>query len=453
MKIPVCELCGGKNLSKQNGVFVCQECGTTYSVEEARKLMMDIDSTINVRGTVQVDRSSEIHNRMQNAIAEYNAGHQDRAIALFNDILNIDFENVTAIIYKAASDGFLSSLANNRLAQTAFEMCRAVDIAAAKNKDSVAFTEAIRPAIVEMTRICEAIATMCEKRKREEESEIRSLQFKAESAADDAKHAMWHGPIYEVDIHNANAEMYSNQAKERSVKLNSLISQNVQITSNALVSLAEKIMSIMENSETSYDDFGREMRDLVDTTNRLRNLSYSVRINKLPDRISAMRKRLDAGNENHKRTAIRLYWEQHAEQKQALEAEQQVLLGQQSELQTEIDKIQSAITAIENRKNEPVPAAIEVDEYKAKRKAAENQMDSLGLFKIKERKQLRDEIDKLSDRISGLWDVINQQKDSRNDEITKEAAPLREELEKWLARIQPVNSRLNEIHEELTKDR
>lgn len=34
-----CELCGGSNFVKTDGMFVCQDCGCKYSVEEARKLM------------------------------------------------------------------------------------------------------------------------------------------------------------------------------------------------------------------------------------------------------------------------------------------------------------------------------------------------------------------------------------------------------------------------------
>lgn len=39
MKALTCEMCGSTNLIKEDGVFVCQSCGTKYSVEEARKMM------------------------------------------------------------------------------------------------------------------------------------------------------------------------------------------------------------------------------------------------------------------------------------------------------------------------------------------------------------------------------------------------------------------------------
>lgn len=54
MKAMVCEMCHGNDLVKQDGMYVCQYCGTKYSVEEARKLF--------VEGTVKIDHSDEIRN-------------------------------------------------------------------------------------------------------------------------------------------------------------------------------------------------------------------------------------------------------------------------------------------------------------------------------------------------------------------------------------------------------
>lgn len=41
MKRLKCEMCGCTEIIKEYGVFVCQLCGTKYSVEEARKMMFE----------------------------------------------------------------------------------------------------------------------------------------------------------------------------------------------------------------------------------------------------------------------------------------------------------------------------------------------------------------------------------------------------------------------------
>ena len=60
MKQLTCEMCGGVDLVKQDGVFKCQNCGAKYSVEEAKKMM--IEGTVNVQGTVEIDNSNRINN-------------------------------------------------------------------------------------------------------------------------------------------------------------------------------------------------------------------------------------------------------------------------------------------------------------------------------------------------------------------------------------------------------
>jgi tetratricopeptide (TPR) repeat protein len=61
MKQLICEMCGSADLVKQNGLYICQSCGTRYSVEEAKKMMFE--GTIDVSGSaVKVDNSDELKN-------------------------------------------------------------------------------------------------------------------------------------------------------------------------------------------------------------------------------------------------------------------------------------------------------------------------------------------------------------------------------------------------------
>ena len=60
MKQMTCEMCGSTELVKQDGFFVCQTCGTKYSVEEAKKMM--IEGTVNIQGEVKINRQEEYEN-------------------------------------------------------------------------------------------------------------------------------------------------------------------------------------------------------------------------------------------------------------------------------------------------------------------------------------------------------------------------------------------------------
>lgn len=58
MKQLICEMCGSTDMVKQDGVFICQTCGCKYSIDEARKMM--VDGTVEVTGTVKVDNTATL---------------------------------------------------------------------------------------------------------------------------------------------------------------------------------------------------------------------------------------------------------------------------------------------------------------------------------------------------------------------------------------------------------
>ena len=56
MKALVCEMCGSHNLIKNNGMYVCENCGTKYTTEEAKKLMVEVS------GSVKIDNTKKLEN-------------------------------------------------------------------------------------------------------------------------------------------------------------------------------------------------------------------------------------------------------------------------------------------------------------------------------------------------------------------------------------------------------
>lgn len=86
-----CEMCGSNDIIKDDGLYVCNNCGTKYTVEEARKLM----------GTVEIDHSTDTKNILQNAINMYNTGDYSTAQNLFTQVLNLDPKNPKATLLRA----------------------------------------------------------------------------------------------------------------------------------------------------------------------------------------------------------------------------------------------------------------------------------------------------------------------------------------------------------------
>lgn len=98
MKALVCEMCGSTDLVKENGLFVCQSCGIKYSLEEARKMM--IDGTVNISGTVKVDNSENLKNLYILARRAKEEDNYENAEKYYGMILQDNPENWEASFYQ-----------------------------------------------------------------------------------------------------------------------------------------------------------------------------------------------------------------------------------------------------------------------------------------------------------------------------------------------------------------
>ena len=117
MKALTCDMCGSTNLIKEDGVFVCQSCGTKYSVEEARKMM--VEGTVDVKGTIKVDTTDELKNLYEIARRAKDSDNSENATKYYDMILVKDPSsweaNFYVVYYKAMSCtiGQISSAGNS----------------------------------------------------------------------------------------------------------------------------------------------------------------------------------------------------------------------------------------------------------------------------------------------------------------------------------------------------
>ena len=102
MKQLTCEMCGSNDLIKQDGVFVCQSCGCKYSVEEAKKMM--VEGTVEVTGTVKVDTSGDSENLYRLGCLALEDGEWGKADKFFDDALNINAEYAECYLGKLMTE-------------------------------------------------------------------------------------------------------------------------------------------------------------------------------------------------------------------------------------------------------------------------------------------------------------------------------------------------------------
>ena len=113
MKQLVCEMCGGHDLVKQDGIFVCQNCGTKYSVEEAKKMMVEgtvsVKGTVEVEGKVAVDKTKDVDKLFVLARREKESGDKWKARRYYSQIEELDPSNWEAYFYTLYYDAICSS--------------------------------------------------------------------------------------------------------------------------------------------------------------------------------------------------------------------------------------------------------------------------------------------------------------------------------------------------------
>ncbi len=115
MKAMVCEMCGSHDLVKQDGMFVCQNCGTKYSVEEAKKLL----------GTVKVDKTEETEKLLVLARRAREDNNSENAEKFYGLVLQEDPNNWEAAFFQVYYQSMQCKIMN--ISSAAYSVANNID--------------------------------------------------------------------------------------------------------------------------------------------------------------------------------------------------------------------------------------------------------------------------------------------------------------------------------------
>jgi hypothetical protein len=169
----------------------------------------------------------------------------------------------------------------------------------------------------------------------------------------------------------------------------------------------------------------------------------------LTDEAKAVRRKLIAGYrakiaeiksaaerkaEEERKQRIKAYWDNHKQEKDALENEAKSLESQKKQYTDEIAQLQ--------KQKESVPALAQLIQVQKNIEKMEEEKKALGLFKGKEKKSIQEKIDvQEADK-----NRLKQQVASQQQEIEQKITPVRTKLNAAIARLKAID-------QELTKDR
>lgn len=397
MKKIVCEMCGGE-LIKDSGVFVCQNCGCKYSVEEAKKMMVEVEGTVNV--AINKDKENQILKKR--ADEAYATETWLDAAKYYTDYLNNtdgDYEtNYRCLLSKTQCRGNIHNglpyigksieLALSKLSDYAKELV---------NDNLLSSDERIAKINYAIKLIEGSIWWIF--------NSDKEIYISAENA-------------HIVGTRDGHIKLiktleecfgYYNTFFDAVINVSKLIPE-IALERKKVVNWGYNLLSWYD---CTYTDsvYGTQLclnSIGKDIANKFKK-SVSIFESKINELVSALKKK-----------RIEEYWKQHANEK--------------IELENELNDIMSKIQEYENE-IKIVFGKKELEEFNQKINALLKEKNALGFFKIKEKKAIQDKIDDETSKMNAV-------KKKMNDEINA-----------IKAKIEPLKSRSSKINAELTRAR
>lgn len=152
MKAIVCEMCSSHDVVKQDGYYVCQSCGTKYTTEDARKLMVEIAGKVDVSGsTVSVDTTDATKRSLENARRAMQKEDWEETEKYYNLVEQNDPSNIEAIFYSAYAKAKTTLVVEDIYRREAVFKSFGKSISIIDDNFDVAKEEELRPMVDKMT--------------------------------------------------------------------------------------------------------------------------------------------------------------------------------------------------------------------------------------------------------------------------------------------------------------
>ena len=353
MKQLVCEMCGGRDLIKDGGVFVCQTCGCKYTVEEARKMM--IEGKVDVSGsTVKVDTSEKLNNLYTLARRAKNDDNAADAAKYYAEIRIEDPHSWEAAFY-----GVYYTAANCRIGQ-------------------------IESAANSVTNCLESVSKLIVDYVPKEAQKAAYTEFLLRAAAIGTM-------LFNASVNVYNDADYSNKANDFRDRAVAALT-----TVGGAGIMAERIFNDLALAKQIYES-------AVASCN---SFHLSKPYAKIPQ------KQLDELAPKLRAVQIKKneeYWQEHADEKKKLEEEK-------AQLSSEKAPLSEQIAALKRQENE-LPAVVEYESVQQEIADLTSRKNSLGFFKGKEKKALQEQIDALNRRSVEINKAVNVQKEEHDKNV------------------------------------
>ena len=487
MKQLTCEMCGGTDLVKQDGVFVCQSCGCKYSVEEAKKMMVE------VQGEVQVKNMAQMENLLNLARSSFESKNYAQAEEFCNQVIAIDDKNYDAWKLKGEAINYQITAKNPRILEVYNCIMTSYRILPEEEKETKKYEilsslktcfegeidfwikqfEAGRPTDAALKKVEDSFTDSRSKMKaafeelgfeETKQGYLKNFDNYFCKLCNSICVSAWKSTVgynyYRDDFKNLGANwkwdsyVYPNTYAYRPTRK---IYETFKTETINLVNLLEYAerrfndetpLATKENIYSNISYFSERMTKAVSfkietgyenalaalggVTNKSVGWKGEYRLSdsaieywnkkkaKYNEKEEAVKQERVKREQEEKERKRAEYWEQHAEEKAKLDEEKKSLQEQIAQLNQEIADI---------------PGGTEKEEIQGRISSLLQEKEALGLFKLKEKKEVQGKIDAAQAELKAVTDRMDAAEQAIKEKIS------------------PLQKRINEIDTELTKDR
>lgn len=456
MKQLVCEMCGGTDLLKQDGVFVCQSCGCKYSVEEAKKMM--IEGAVDVSGsTVKVDTAEKLEKLHQLAERAQKEGNAQDAKKYYEEIMTEDPSDWKASFYteyyallggtignvlqtiekfnkrvQSVLEQILNSLEGDDLDDAIDELlissnhlyCCVISNLYEYKKSSAEASDEVRekvchPVVCSILEFWNIFLTYC-KNNPEAISHQQALYTAVEDCS--MKTLTQIIELEAPDKTDLSLEVWMLRHIFEYYYSTLLVMQ--ERFSTIPVHFDFTVPDVIKDIVNSIAEFWKE--EIRDEAQTFLSGIYSIREEELAARKQA-------------------YWNEHAEERDVLQTQKDQLESELGRLQTELKTILEQKAAqkesFKSAAAEPIPGASELEQATQRIKEWSEQRAALGLFKGKEKARLTEEIAAETQKKEMLEETLERERAERQRIYIEQCA----EIDKSFA------SKINLLHEKIAE--
>ncbi|MBQ4572623.1 MAG: hypothetical protein IJA80_05045 [Clostridia bacterium] len=495
MSALVCDLCGGKLKMGAGGIATCDSCGMEHSPDRMKEKVQE------VKGTVKVDNSHMIENYLEMANRAYQSDNNAEAENYCNKIIEIEPNNYHALMLKGKTAGWQSTLQDNRFAEAINCFSSAIENAPDEEKEELIYdakeqVENLSLAIIklqggrfekwpdeeEATGLLKAIGEVYKALILFTTSvggdiiDSNKLMAPIATIVNNSVMGAWNGnivPEYKNDSDGHPDDYafkrlitkagYCTDLLEQAINLSEeddaadiVRYENLISIHNYLINscsyeyrTVEIVGNFWNDYQSSYENRYCKNLELTDAAKNSRRNSisqYRAKIDNIKQSISRKEAAERAEKERIEREEAQkryeAYWKEHIDERKQLEAELESIKAKINQLNSnynvEIEDVNKQILEL--------PGYTEISHLDERINQLMDNKNSLGIFKVKEKKTLQEQIDKLISEKNNIKDRMESDK----KELEAKLIVIRDEIN---SKITPLRNRENTITNELNKPR